>query len=243
MTSIVPILLLLILAILVIWLIKATFLNGQNRKRLFLAYAAVLFVSSAVYGFLPKGEYHFEMDGKYDGSKQNDAKNTKGLTEHDLFKAIATNKLDELPDILVKETWEFDYDGKQLFVLGNGGTEIPIIVEKKEADDRKIEITYYLIEPSLNGVDISQLIEKPAVQLKENELHIIQPNAIEVIFRRFEKSGVMRQFSDERGEIFDKTFIHAVGGHLLYLKIPRDLTLVEKGIFLEDVENIREVWK
>ncbi|MED4205796.1 hypothetical protein [Neobacillus mesonae] len=148
----------------------------------------------------------------------------EGTSFYDAAKAGDTAKLDS--KYLSKE-WKFDFQGRQLKMTSYGDNfyNITVIVERKDQNDGVIEASFYKTGADLNGLDISKFVHPPQLRLMDGELIISNSPKNKLKFAQFENPFPSKQFTG--GSIFGHESNSSEGTSILYMKIPKNLTLNE----------------
>lgn len=244
MTFLIPILILIFLIVAISIAVnrlsfKRTHVSEQKVKSIFLIYFGVLVLAMAVYIFLPKDYYYFEMDGQYYEVDQANLETEYGDDYFSFYEVVAEDKIDEIEDVYIEETWEFDYEDDTLTVRGSDYFPISTFVEEKEVDDDKIEITLYRTKATVEGIDISDQIKLPKLSLKENQLFFTPPERLEMSFYRLDKEAVITQFTGNPWYDFNHR-ISKTGAQMLYIKVPKDLKIEEDNVYIDYVHELRK---
>jgi len=171
-----------------------------------------------------------------DGWKKVD---TKGLEKEsiDLYDAALEGEIANIGSILRKE-WSFDYHGQQLDVVVTQDEYLnaSVIVERKHNNDDKIEAAFYQTRQSVNGMDITELAKPPHLEIAEDGLLLSNPKKNKIKYSEFTNVFSVKQFTGEDFFRHDSNF--SGGQSILYLRIPKDLELIDKtGINLNYIEQ------
>lgn len=216
-----------------------TFISEQKIKWIFTIYVGILAVSAIVYMFLPKDFYAYEIDSKLHESTP--APTESEIEEINFYEAVADGTYDQLEGVYQKGKWEFDYTNDELTIRSlDDYLRSDIFVEHKEMNDNKIEAAFYTTKSIIGGIDVTEEQQLPYVNLANNILQITIPRQV-LNFKRFDKEAVIAQFTGGSWIGPSSHSITKVGTQMLYIKVPKDVKIIEaENVYIEFVENIRQ---
>ncbi|WP_338753662.1 hypothetical protein [Bacillus sp. FJAT-52991] len=211
-----------VFAILVKIINKSGRIFSYNRvKWLFVSYLFVLVTSIVVYTFIPYENAN---------GKERDENNVN------LVETALAGKTDQITDSYKKKEWLFEYKGNwiELELPDDQYSELTIVIERKDKNDGKVEATLYHPKSFANDIDITDQLGLMDLHLKKDTLTLTKPHEIHLEFTQFTKEFPITQFTGENW-IDDGPI--AINQGLLYLRIPKNLNIVEST----DVSNIHYV--
>lgn len=146
----------------------------------------------------------------------------------DLYDTALTGKIANKGSEFLRKKWNFDYNGEQLniAVIQDEYLNASVVVERKNHNDGKIEAAYYQTRSSVNGVDITELTHPPRLELAGDGLLLRNPKKSKIKFSEFTNVFSVKQFTGE--DFFGRDSHYAEGQSILYLRIPKDLELIDK---------------
>ncbi len=174
---------LILLAVLIVVTIKRINLkNMRSVKWVFAVYAAVLLLSVVVLYMLPHEGFAVS--------------NNDPAATADIFQAARTGTLELTPGVTAKGHWSFAYNAGRLEIAAEPD---PVIwTRRKDTDDGKIDVIYYVAKSSFDGVDYTDQIKSPTVKLVGNKLIITNPAPYQIDLARFAKDLTGVQFFGDR---------------------------------------------
>lgn len=203
---------------------KKAYLSGQKIRLIFGIYLAVLLISVGFFYLIPT-----------------DAESTKfGETEPGfphLSEKIYNGSFAELDEKYVTEQWSFDYEGDELNLetVGNSINGIQLLVDVKSKNDNQIDVTFYQTPTYVEGIDVTDKIKPPLVNLSNKTLTMAKPREFELDFTAFKKVFPMNQFTGEDWGMED-SFMR--GEHLLYLQVPKGINIQQgDGLWIEYIRD------
>ncbi|MEH7352287.1 hypothetical protein V7150_01720 [Neobacillus drentensis] len=146
----------------------------------------------------------------------------------DLYDSALAGKVANEGGEFLRKKWNFDYNGEQLNIatIQDDYLNTSVFVERKNHNDGKIEAAYYQTRSSVNGMDITELATPPGLELAEDGLFLRNPKKSKIKFSEFTNVFSVKQFTGE--EFFERDSHYAEGQSILYLRIPKDLELIDK---------------
>lgn len=144
------------------------------------------------------------------------------------------DQLDEASDFIVNEKelpYEKDYLNIQLNISNDQYYNFRILVERKNEADQMIEAVIYQAPTFINDWDITEYIDPIEVDMSLSAL-LIDNIWTEFSYTSFKTEFPFSQFEEDRQLWFEENVVY--GQELLFLRIPKDVELIEK----EDVEIV-----
>lgn len=224
MTSIVVVVLLFVsLLILKKVIYSINHLDGKRIKGVFGGYTAILFIALIVFYMLPSENFIYK---EKDSQKNIDNENQ---VVQDFYDALQKGKVDKVKGVYKNGQWNFNLSENKLTIATSGGEPfaLSIYVQRKDTNDNKIEAVHYSTATLLEGVNISDKIIAPEVELKGNQLNVMMPKQQDIQFVKFIEEFTVRQFSKGKKveDIDYNTTRMILGTRVLYLRIPKDVQL------------------
>lgn len=193
-----------------------------NRVQLLISiYFGILLVSLAVFFMIPNRNF-VDLPGSVDPNALQKAEQAS----LELYSAASQGRLNQLDGVYVKEKWRFDFNGDTLEVVKLDGEYVNtmIVAKKKEISDGKIQITSYMTRIILEGLDFTEKINAPRVEMEGNKLKISDPVRFEIDLYRYDDASIT-QFRGKRKARNSQGFQNVIGQQLLYLEVPRHVNL------------------
>jgi len=182
------------------------FLTLKNLRWVFAVYTIVLLLSMAVLYNLP--QVGFSGSTRFP------------VASVDLFGAARTGKLEQTPGVFAKGKWSFDYGAGQLEIARE--PEIMIWAQRKDTEDGKLEVGFYLAKTSLEGVDYTDKIESPSVELSGSRLTVKNASHYQIKLAKFTPDFTVSQFSGGASEqIVGSSSLPGV----LFLRFPKNVNI------------------
>lgn len=119
-------------------------------------------------------------------------------------------------------SYTFDYKDQELGFRFE--EQEHIVLERKEAEDNKIEVYWYPGVQYVNGVDLSHLIKEPEVNLVDKKL-IIKFEKQRFNFTKFSKDVVLNQFIKDSNKEQDRGIMGSLNSGVIYIKVPKNLNI------------------
>ncbi|MFP7300289.1 hypothetical protein [Neobacillus niacini] len=181
-------------------------------------YVAILLICTGVSPLLPNKDVNYK-------TLNNNQELEKESTE--LYEAAIEGNIDQIDKKFVSKEWSLDYGEKELTIATVNDELIStlVLVERKTVNDGKIEAIHYKTRSGVNNMEITELEKPIQIDLNGNTLTIGNPEKVKLKFSQYQQAFTLNQFTGE------KTFrrsTHFYGGtSILYLKIPKDLKLID----------------
>lgn len=215
--SLLPIILLILLAGFIIFQTKRNskkkkrYLSGQKIRFMFGVYLVVLLISVGLFFLIPD-------EGKISEPKVNH-------NFHYMYDKVMDGHVSAIDQDRITKQWHFDYDGDELMMkaANNDMNGISIFVEKKKENDGKIDVLFYQTPTYVEGIDVTDQVKPPLVDLSSGALSVAKPRLQELKFTSFKQEFSISQFTGEDWFRMGDTFIR--GDHLLYIRVPNDLKI------------------
>ncbi|HEY2420123.1 MAG TPA: hypothetical protein VGI04_01825 [Neobacillus sp.] len=193
---------------------------GNRVLRIFVGYLAILLLCVVLDMVLPaKGMPDWKVVRTIELEKESE----------DLYYAALEGRIDKVDHKFIVKKWSFDYHNQQLNieVPNNEALNIQVMIEKKKTNDDKIEAVFYRTRSSMNDKDISGIAKPISLELNKDLLTLLPPQRGAVKFTEFTNAFPVKQFTGEK-KFFDSTNFFD-GQSILYLRIPKDLQLVDQS--------------
>jgi len=184
-------------------------------------YVAILLICTGVSPLLPDSKeikYKFISD-----SHDLDKESTK------LYEEAIEGNIDSIDNKFINKKWNLDYGGQELTIATENDELIStaIMVERKNTNDGKIEALHYKTRSTVNNMEITELENPLRIELNENTLTIMNPEKVVLKFSQFQQAFTVNQFTGEKP--FSRATHFNGGTSILYLKIPKDLKLIDQS--------------
>ncbi len=153
-----------------------------------------------------------------------------------LFDSAMEGNIKKIDSEFIKKTWNFNFEEKELIVefadpeMGNGNEAFftaPLIVERKTVNDGKVEAIHIKGRSSVNNLDITDLEKPLRIDLGGNKIILMNPEKLELKFSQFQHAFPVNQFTGQNQFGASSNFNEGI--NILYLKIPKNLKLVNKS--------------
>lgn len=215
--SLIPLLILLLIIIAFVAFSKVRISLGKTRLVVGF-YMALLFVSVPVFYAIAKPGTPEPFEVTEIGPGQ--------YSYHDsqinaFYEALHEGWLDNYEGAAIIARWSFDYQEERLKITAPDYERYSthIVLERKDVRDGKLEVLSYAPKSS-NGLTLAN---PPDIQLKDNQLEILQPERIHLEAIRFYHDFTMAQFTGTGFSM--KRTDYFFGDTVLYLRIPEDLLI------------------
>lgn len=235
-TAFVPLVLLLVIITLIYLFVKnigrVPLLQKLKLKWILAIYGSILLAALIFSYLLPVGksvEYQTVSDTERDLAEKagemlvKAAYNRKNISE------------ENIAGVNIKNESTIPFEGKQLELsVEDTYGPITILVERKLENDNEIEYIEFETRTIIENLDLSEEIGPISVTVQE-DLRIMNSDFEDINIGMFDKEFTISQFtSDEGFELFDDSH-HVWGEHVLFLRIPKDLELVDKYDYVQYV--------
>ncbi|NEU30692.1 hypothetical protein GN156_07845 [bacterium LRH843] len=208
---------------------RGSYYYSRRVKWTVIGYVTVLIVSFVLMSLIPSAE-------------SSDAGNERG--EDVTFVTQATSNETSVGRIYrienaMSDRSEWDYQEDQLTITAATNEYIiyPIVIERKETNDNRIEAIFYKGQSRVGEIDFTDQIHPPHMSLAEQTLTIADPPFVDLSFTMFTKEFTITQFTEENGSFFESPWI--IGDRLLYLRIPKDVEVIHEDQYL-DIQYARK---
>jgi len=210
-------LLLLLLIGIVFFVLSKIRISPAKIRLVFAFYMALLFVSVPVFYALAKPGTPESFESTETGQGQ--------YSYHsridEFYNAFYEGRLDNYEGAEINARWSFDYQGERLIITApdHESYSTRIVLQRKDVRDGKLEIVSYA--PKLpNRLMVAN---PPDIQLKDNQLVILQPESIHMETIQFEHDFTVTQFTGN--EFSMERPYYFFGDTVLYLRAPEDLLI------------------
>ncbi len=192
---------------------KVKYVNSKKVQWLLSGYVFVLVSSFIISYFIPSEAQSIATEEEIE------------LAREDFHQLAYQGDLSEIKSEYLKQQWEFPYDGTELTIAvpGDEYLTVSILVEKKNSNDGVIEAFYYTSPTIIDNIIASDKMNPIQLELAGNDLSIMKPEPVKLVFITGKKEFTISQFMKEDqlvsrgGSIF--------GQRLLYLKVPAGVEL------------------
>lgn len=194
---------------------------GSRLRWMLGGYIAILLICTGVSPLLPD-----DKEVKYkiiNDSRDLDKESTK------LYEDAIEGNIDRIDNKFINKKWNLDYEEQELTIATENDELIStaIIVERKTTNDGKIEAIHYKTRSTVNNMEITELENPLRIELNENTLSIKNPEKVVLKFSQFQQAFTVNQFTGEKP--FSRATHFYGGTSILYLKIPKDLKLIDQS--------------
>lgn len=194
------------------------YINSKSITWLLGGYVVVLIISTVLFFQIPSQP------------KTNFAEEIDRGHSTNLEYMISQDMLDEVSDFIVNEKeipYEKDYLNIQLNLNDSNDRHhnIKILVERKNEADQLIEAVIYQTPTFINDWNITEYIDPLQVDVTLSAL-LIDNIWKEFSYASFKKEFPFSQFEEDRQSMFGEIIVY--GEELLFLRIPKDVELIEK---------------
>ena len=190
-------------------------------KKAVVIYLAILLIAVPVY-YVVAEPIETDPAPEPDHSEVNDAfwrEHERRVNE--FYKAAQELKLGDFEDARVVDRQDFVYEGEKILITASSFEYYGslIILDRKDVNDGKLEITVYDLILPYSSVTVSN---PPKFTLEDTNLNILQPEVMHVEEIRFSHDLTMAQFTGKglrTGSVF-------LGEHqIISIRVPRDLRI------------------
>ncbi|NWQ42495.1 hypothetical protein MLOOGBEN_17470 [Bacillus sp. EB106-08-02-XG196] len=224
MTFLLPFLIILIIILGIVRILRSgrmkKVLQGSRLRWMLGGYVVILLICTGVSPLLPYKEVNYKI---INNSQDIDKESTE------LYEAAVKGNIDKIDNKFVSKVWSLGYEERELNITTENDELIStaVIVERKTANDGKIEALHFKTRSGVNNMEITELEKPITVELNGKTLTIMNPEKVKLKFSQFQQAFTVNQFTGE------KPFRHSTrfygGTSILYLKIPKDLKLVDNS--------------
>lgn len=187
----------------------------MNTYWLLAGYIVLLIISLSLYLWMPiSGELH----------TLSQKERLQEINIRDHFHDVMINpKRMDLHNQYLKEKIDVAYNEDKLsIVVQNVDATIPILVERKDSDERTLSAYLYETKVLIDNIDISKQMEPVRFDLSGDLLTIQFPTLTTYTFAEFTNEFTIAQFTN-------KSFFHRdihFAEQLIYIQIPRDIEIL-----------------
>ncbi|WP_042459371.1 hypothetical protein [Neobacillus dielmonensis] len=205
---------------------RGTYSYQKRIKRLFVGYLAVLVISTMVSILLPS-QGSVEVKRVKDQDIEKDSQRLYGMAKD--------GKFEEVDAEFIEKKWNFDYTEQRLnLTFQDDNMIMPVMVKRKANQDGKIEAAYYRSKYSMDGYDITKLLDRPKLKLSGDTLFILKPMTGKLKFSAYTSVFSVKQFKEGSSTGYSS---YSIGGaNILYLSIPQNLDLISENLDVHYVE-------
>lgn len=194
------------------------YINRKSITWLLGGYAVVLIISTILFFLVP-------IQPKTNFAEEADLRHS-----HHFEYITSQDMLDEVSDFIVNEK-EFPYDKDYLNIQLNVNDSndrhyhLKILVERKNEADQMIEAVIYQTPTFINDWNITEHIDPLQVDVTLSTL-LIDNILKEFSYASFKTEFPFSQFEEDDQSFFGEVIVQ--GEELLFLRIPKDVELIEK---------------
>lgn len=154
----------------------------------------------------------------------------------DFYTMAIEGKIDQVDPVYIESKDEWEYDKEELY-FASAYYGVPIVVERKEANDQLIEVVTYRGQFTLAGVDYTEYMNPIRTKLLVDTLTIMEPDYTDLQFAAVIKEFTITQFMDERERMREIGSNH--GNELIYIRIPKEMNFIHEDPhgYIQYVEN------
>lgn len=212
-----PFMIILVILLLGIFLSKKMtpkLLRGNNTTLLFKGYVLLLVIASFSSSLLPSND---SFAGK---AVSNEVIEQQKNYEKDIFPLVESGRIGEVRGAEVREKWTFPLEGKMLSISPMySEAYIQVFVEHVAELKGQVEAYHYSSRTYMEGVDITERIHPPRLEIEGESLNIYSPASTKVKFFKMGALFPFNQFSGDGNIYFDDEAV-TFGVNFLYLRVP-----------------------
>lgn len=153
------------------------------------------------------------------------------------YDIVVNRSVNEIDPEFIGKQWFMNYEKKMLNIgtVDREYLETPIIVYRTDKHNRKISATYYK-KLVVGEIDYSKEVKSIELTLNQDRLLLHQPVHPDLKMVLFKKEFTIRQFTEEK--LFENKEEDVSAQSLLYISIPKDLTLIaEDGLGIHYLDD------
>lgn len=215
--SLLPIILIILLVVFAIFLTKRNskkkkkYLSGQKIRVMFGAYFVVLLISVVLVYLIPN-EAEPEV-------------NEPTANRSILHNKVLNGNASIIDRDRIAKQWHFDYEEAELMMkaINNDVHGLSIYIGKKKENDGMIDVLLYQTPTYVQGIDVTDQVKAPLIDLSSGTLGIGKPEQQQLTFTSFSQAFPLSQFTGE--DWIGMGGRSTRGEHLLYIRVPRDLNI------------------
>lgn len=151
----------------------------------------------------------------------------------DLYEAINSGEISKIDTSYLLDKNSFEFSGESLSIAtANVEVGTSIFIERKSVDDNKIEAHIYGSFTHMNGMDFSEKIISPRMNVNEQILSIIYPGSQEIKLAFMKNVFAVNQITGDKmvnGITMDGPIVYLRIPHSLEVKAGSELSLQEVG--------------
>lgn len=122
------------------------------------------------------------------------------------------------------QTFPADSNSITLESTANTGYQ-PIYIERKDNDDRKIEVSSYVAPHYADSIDFTRIVSPPRIIFEKGILTIEVPSQQNLQFKSLSNSFTVNQFKQKDQNIREGNS-SVFGGKAVYIRIPKNLEII-----------------
>ncbi|KAA0550377.1 hypothetical protein FZW96_03295 [Bacillus sp. BGMRC 2118] len=225
-----PIILLLFIVFMIKTGVRWKFINVRGSRWIIVGYGTILAISTIIFIILPH-----DSDKEYRrlSDKEMEQINNYDYTL-DVLDSAKKGKIENTKGVYRNKKWEFDFTGEKLSLVKGDGIGTLVVVEKKDKNDGKVEVSSYASELIIENVASQEKLNPPGVELNGENLRIIMPEMQELNYSMINKEFTITQFKQKKS-INDYQGSMTMAHEILYIRIPKDVII--SGSDFEFVEK------
>ncbi|WP_404450964.1 hypothetical protein LG329_11520 [Virgibacillus necropolis] len=196
---------------------KRMFISGRKIQWIFGAYFAVLLISVGLFFMIPT---------EANSTTNMEVNETNSLS---IYVDFSNGNVSRINSNFIDKQWSFEYEGDKLSMKvfdNNISTKTAIFVGGKSNESNTIDATYYQTPTYVGGIDVTNQIKPPGVNLTSETLTIDSPERTEFHFNMFKQEFPVNQFIGEEHDVESSRSIIR-GEQILYIRIPKDIKLLK----------------
>ncbi|WP_216772142.1 hypothetical protein, partial [Metabacillus halosaccharovorans] len=114
---------------------------------------------------------------------------------------------------------------------------LTILVERKEESDDEIEFIEYHTKTIIENLDLTDEFDPLSVSIEEDLLRVMNGGGKDIKIGMFDKEFTISQFTSDQGlELFSDSH-HVWGEHVLFLRIPKDVEIIDDFDYVQYVKE------
>ncbi|OIJ17381.1 hypothetical protein BKP37_02435 [Anaerobacillus alkalilacustris] len=140
----------------------------------------------------------------------------------DFYAAINEGETEAISQL---EKWQFPYTGDTIEISNNNHHFI-LMVERKKTEDDTIDVTYLTTKTFIEGVEFTDYLKPPTVELSGGRIIIGEPPPVTINVAKFDKEFTINQFYKENRWMNE--WRSSIGMSAIYIQIPRNVEVIQQ---------------
>ena len=186
-------------------------------------YFVLLLFLVPVFALLPKHDF---VHSSKDGDKELLIQAPRDWSEDSWKYHIPPDgRFEEQSGLYKNSSQTFQVDTNQITLESLANTGYLIYIERKDSDDKVIEVSSYVAPHYADAIDFTRMVSPPRISFEKGILTIEAPSQQNLQFKSLNDSFTVNQFKQKDSNTQRGNF-SVFGGKAVYIQIPKNLEII-----------------